>query len=277
MGFCGSKISKNPIDEDIKRDRKSQAVKLLLLGAGESGKSTIAKQVKLIHLKGFSESEILSFRSTIHQNIISSVQNLIQGAHDFGYEFSEEGKEAALLLQKQTADAIQDSDVVEAVKLLWNREEAIKNTWERASELQIIESTSYYLNDIDRIVAPDYKPTDSDILHTRIKTTGIIEISFKLEGFDFRLVDVGGQRSERRKWLHCFQDVTAILFCVSMSEYDQVLHEDHSVKRTEESMKLFGEICNSKWFGDVDIILFLNKYDLFKEKNTKSRFEVCFP
>jgi hypothetical protein len=43
----------------------------------------------------------------------------------------------------------------------------------------------------------------------------------------FRLVDVGGQRSERKKWLHCFEDVTAILFCVALSEYDLVLIEDN--------------------------------------------------
>ena len=47
----------------------------------------------------------------------------------------------------------------------------------------------------------------------------------------FRLFDVGGQRSERKKWIHCFEDVTAIIFCVAMSEYDQVLHEDETTVR----------------------------------------------
>ena len=46
-----------------------------------------------------------------------------------------------------------------------------------------------------------------------------------------RLFDVGGQRSERKKWIHCFEDVTAIIFCVAMSEYDQVLHEDETTVR----------------------------------------------
>lgn len=47
----------------------------------------------------------------------------------------------------------------------------------------------------------------------------------------YRLFDVGGQRSERKKWIHCFEDVTAIIFCVAMSEYDQVLHEDETTVR----------------------------------------------
>jgi len=110
-----------------------------------------------------------------------------------------------------------------------------------------------------------------------VKTTGIVETTFKISGHDFKLVDVGGQRSERRKWLHCFQDVTAIIFCISMSEYDQMLSEDATVRRTDESMKLFEEICNSKWFGEVDIILFLNKYDLFREKIQVSDLRQAFP
>jgi len=249
----------------------------LLLGAGESGKSTIAKQVKLIHLTGFSEAEIDSYKSTIYMNIISSMQTLIQAANDWGMEFTKEGKDSTYLLQNTTPDALTDADVVEAVKYLWVKEKAIKDAWKRSNEIQIIESASYYFDAIDRIVDTKYKPTTDDILRARIKTTGIIETAFKIDGHDFRLVDVGGQRSERRKWLHCFQDVTAIIFCVSMSEYDQMLHEDTTVRRTEESMKLFEEICNSKWFGEVDIILFLNKYDLFREKIQTVDMKEAFP
>jgi len=90
------------------------------------------------------------------------------------------------------------------------------------------------------------------------------------------LFDVGGQRSERKKWIHCFEDVTAIIFCVAMSEYDQVLHEDETTNRMQESLKLFDSICNNKWFGDTSIILFLNKKDLFEEKILRSALTICF-
>ncbi|PIO65832.1 g-protein alpha subunit [Teladorsagia circumcincta] len=92
-----------------------------------------------------------------------------------------------------------------------------------------------------------------------------------------KLFDVGGQRSERKKWIHCFEDVTAIIFCVAMSEYDQVLHEDETTNRMHESLKLFDSICNNKWFTDTSIILFLNKKDLFEEKIKKSPLTICFP
>lgn len=90
------------------------------------------------------------------------------------------------------------------------------------------------------------------------------------------MVDVGGQRSERKKWMHCFQDVTAVIFCVALSEYDLKLQEDEKTNRMHESLKLFKEICNSTWFKDTSMILFLNKKDLFAEKIQKVDLNVCF-
>ena len=45
------------------------------------------------------------------------------------------------------------------------------------------------------------------------------------------MFDVGGQRSERKKWIHCFESVTSIIFCTALSEYDQVLREEKSQVR----------------------------------------------
>ena len=91
------------------------------------------------------------------------------------------------------------------------------------------------------------------------------------------MFDVGGQRSERKKWIHCFEGVTSIIFCVALSGYDLVLAEDEEMNRMMESMKLFDSICNNKWFVDTSIILFLNKKDLFAEKIRQSPLTVCFP
>ncbi|KAL8203313.1 UNVERIFIED_CONTAM: hypothetical protein K2H54_047738 [Gekko kuhli] len=82
-----------------------------------------------------------------------------------------------------------------------------------------------YLNDLDRIADSGYLPTQQDVLRVRVPTTGIIEYPFDLQSVIFRMVDVGGQRSERRKWIHCFENVTSIMFLVALSEYDQVLVE----------------------------------------------------
>ena len=55
-----------------------------------------------------------------------------------------------------------------------------------------------------------------------MKTTGIVKIEFRIRHRIFHMFDVGGQRSERKKWIHCFDNVTAVLFVISLSEYDQV-------------------------------------------------------
>ena len=82
-------------------------------------------------------------------------------------------------------------------------------------------------------VSPNYVPSDLDILRCRTKTTGINEIEFSFDGREFLVVDVGGQRSERKKWLHCFEGVDAVFFVVGSSEYDQLLSED------DETVSLF--------------------------------------
>ena len=91
------------------------------------------------------------------------------------------------------------------------------------------------------------------------------------------MFDVGGQRSERKKWIHCFENVTAIVFLVAVSEYDQVLLEDEMVNRMQEALTLFDSICNSRWFVKTSIILFLNKIDIFKEKIKTSPIGKTFP
>src|ERR1700761_5201085 len=88
-----------------------------------------------------------------------------------------------------------------------------------------------YFNAIDRMASRTYMPTDPDILRSRVKTTGITETTFQVGELTYRLFAVGGQRSERKKWIHCFENVTALVFLVSLSEYDQMLYEDESVVR----------------------------------------------
>ena len=56
----------------------------------------------------------------------------------------------------------------------------------------------------------------------------ILELVFEEENLTLKVIDVGGQRSERRKWVSCFEGVTATIFLAAVSEFDQVLQEDES-------------------------------------------------
>ncbi|KAL6259499.1 hypothetical protein P5V15_009418 [Pogonomyrmex californicus] len=134
-----------------------------------------------------------------------------------------------------------------------------------------------YLSDLERIEKPDFLPTEQDILRARAPTTGIIEYPFDLDSIIFRMVDVGGQRSERRKWIHCFENVTSIIFLVALSEYDQILFESENENRMEESKALFKTIITYPWFQHSSVILFLNKKDLLEEKIMYSHLVDYFP
>ena len=144
------------------------------------------------------------------------------------------------------------------IKKLWN-DKGIQGTYERRAELTINDSTKYYFDAIDRVSLDTYIPTEQDVLKARVRTTGIIQSEFDIDEMHFRIFDVGGQRNERKKWIHCFEGVTAIIFCAAMSEYDQHLVEDGITNRMHETVQLFGDICNNDFFKNTSIILFLNK------------------
>jgi len=90
------------------------------------------------------------------------------------------------------------------------------------------------------------------------------------------MIDVGGQRGERSKWIHQFEDVTAIIYCVGISEYDQVIREDGKTNRLHESLDVFTSVCQNEWLAGKPIILFLNKKDIFAEKIKRTNLNVCF-
>ncbi|XP_001641755.2 guanine nucleotide-binding protein G(i) subunit alpha [Nematostella vectensis] len=270
------------IDKNLRADgeRAAREVKLLLLGAGESGKSTIVKQMKIIHEHGYSKEECTQYKQVVYSNTIQSMIAIIRAMGtlkiEFGHPDRADDAREMFALAGSMEDVKFTSELISIMKRLWS-DSGIQACFARSREYQLNDSASYYLNALDRLGSPDYVPTEQDVLRTRVKTTGIVETHFTFKDLHFKMFDVGGQRSERKKWIHCFEGVTAIIFCVALSAYDLVLAEDEEMNRMMESMKLFDSICNNKWFTDTSIILFLNKKDLFAEKIVKSPLTICFP
>ncbi|KAJ3997194.1 guanine nucleotide binding protein alpha subunit, partial [Lentinula boryana] len=269
-----AKARNDEIENQLKRDRMmaKNEIKMLLLGAGESGKSTVLKQMKLIHHGGYNDSERESYKEIIFSNTIQSMRAILDAmpSLDLFLTPSNDARRATVLsLPGQLEVDVMPRDVADAIRGLWN-DPAVKEAVRRSREFQLNDSAVYYFNSIDRMSAPGYMPSDQDILRSRVKTTGITETTFKVGELTYKLFDVGGQRSERKKWIHCFENVTALVFLVSLSEYDQMLYEDESVNRMQEALTLFDSICNSRWFLKTSIILFLNKIDLFAEKLPRS-------
>ncbi|TRY74847.1 hypothetical protein TCAL_00539 [Tigriopus californicus] len=276
------KVNKQ-IDREIAKDaaKDGRIIKLLLLGTGDSGKSTIMKQVKILHKEGFTEDEINSGRTLIMQNIFSSMRTLIDQLPHFNLIYMQNESESHAQLVHDITDNIHtmitntfhpSEAQVLALRQLW-QEDAIQDCFERRDRFQLQESVQYYFEHLNRIMSSGYTPTTQDILRIRVATTGIIEACFQVKrdkmSLNFKLIDVGGQRSERRKWIHCFENVHAILFVVAISEYNQVLLEDGKTNRMSESLRLFESIVNNAFFVEASFILFLNKVDLFEVKITR--------
>ncbi|KAJ3435398.1 guanine nucleotide-binding protein g(o) subunit alpha [Anaeramoeba flamelloides] len=272
-------LNSSSIDKKLKKLKAQidNEIKILLLGTGDSGKSTVVKQMRLINDMDFDQEEREEFVETVRLNVIQNSKSLVYAMERLGVEYSsEEIKKMGESIKKlPPMESTLDEEIVNKIKTLWS-DKGIQEIWERKSEFQVNDTAPYYFDRIDEIAKSDYLPDNQDILHLRVKTTGIVETQFESSDLGFRMFDVGGQRNERKKWIHCFQDVTALIFCVSMSEYDQTLYEDETQKRMTESLQLFEEICNAHWFENTSMILFLNKKDLFEEKIKKIDLNVCF-
>merc|ERR1719148_109103 len=83
--------------------------------------------------------------------------------------------------------------------------------------------------------------------------------------YEIRLLDTGGERNERKKWIHCFENVDVCIYVAALSHFVEVLWEDENTLSLHDAISLFGEICNGKWFRKSEMILMLNKNDLFRE------------
>jgi len=141
---------------------------------------------------------------------------------------------------------------------------------------------------LDRLFDRAYRPLDQDIVHCRARTTGITETVFRLKSHNLHMFDVsqspfptfttlliglnsqvGGQKNERRKWIHCFEDVTSILFLVSLNGYDMSLSEDRDAVSLRSSRApgllvfrrliqypLYRIRCKTPWqYGTLYVIL----------------------
>lgn len=123
----------------------------------------------------------------------------------------------------------------------------------------------------------DYRETIQNILGTWNRTTGITENILVLNEIAYRIYDVGGHKAERRKWIHCYENVEIIIFCVDISGYDSCVPEDEYVNNMQDALHLFDDICNLGQLDKTSVILLFTKIDLLQRKLASSPINSCFP
>ncbi|CAG8579033.1 9359_t:CDS:2 [Ambispora leptoticha] len=295
------------IDRQLKAEKeemeKTKSAKLLLLGSSESGKTTVLKQLKIIHGNGL-EEERRQYARIVHLNVLTAMKALTSELESSGNSLDDPKNEEhlekfqmlttikvtlnrnSLTVQAAIRDKKSDDDTAsetfrehsESIQALWS-DAAIRKCFEKASNIGLQDSAKYFLDHVERFAQPDYVPTDDDILQARVRTIGVTEHEFRIKGSDpeiFRIFDVGGHRSQRQYWAPYFDDVNAIIFMAAVSAFDQVLEEDSDVNRMRDSLQLFDTICNHPLFINTSIILFLNKIDILKKKIQKVKVKDYF-
>jgi len=211
--------------------------------------STILKQMKILHLDGFkSPEEKAAYKALVWKNLLESMQTLCHACDTLKISLdSDENRarsSALLALSVNDSPLPHKSDI----QALWH-DTGVQKAVARSSEFHLLDSAPYFLESSERVLQASFEPNTQDILRSRIATTGIIETEFTIDKLLFRMYDVGGQRGERKKWIHCFENVTAIMFIASLSEYDQVLAEDRCL-RVDQLVRLAdgqslpaGQVC----------------------------------
>ncbi|XP_023228445.1 guanine nucleotide-binding protein G(s) subunit alpha-like [Centruroides sculpturatus] len=255
-----------------------RTIKILLLGAGESGKTTIIKQMKIIHIQGFSDSERQEKIKDIRRNILEAIKELtgnmayIKPPIDLNNPDLQDS-----LGYIQSLNMVEEYDFPQEffdhTELLW-RDLGIQECYSRSNEFNLIDSAKYFLDRINTIRQVDYMPSDQDILCCRKRTNEIQKIEFTIKvpkkygggKQAFWMFDVGGQRGERKKWIQVFDGIAAVLFLVSSSGFDMKLREDQETNRLTEALQLFEDVWYSRFLRDAGFIVFLNKQDILKEK-----------
>ncbi|KAG5018525.1 hypothetical protein JHK87_014380 [Glycine soja] len=221
-------------------------------------------QIKLLFQTGFDEAELKSYIPVIHANVYQAIKVLHDGSKELAQNDVDSSKYVISHENQNIGEKLSEigarldypcftKELAQEIERLWE-DAAIQETCARGNELQVPDCAHYFMENLERLSDANYVPTKEDVLYARVRTTGVVEIQFspvgenKRSGEVYRLFDVGGQRNERRKWIHLFEGVTAVIFCAAISGYDQTLYEDENKNRMMETKELFEWVLKQPCF-----------------------------
>lgn len=272
-------------------------VTMLTLGAGESGKSTFLKHLEIIYGGGITEEQRTEIRTTIRETVISDMKILIAALHQSNKQIDKALDTSIKLMEEiPVAEDELTEDVANSIYDLWG-EQPIKELYhdivndafvpnnsndsknKTNEDTTMSEFADYFFTNVERIADKNYSPTNEDILKMRKRTIGSSTYYYNFNTTNVTLIDVGGQKIERYKWQPLFEHADYLIFIASLSDFDQNLWEEHSIRRTQDSLNLFSQIAGAEVFQDIPIFLILNKVDAFEKKLKKfpDKFKEAYP
>ena len=181
---------------EAQQKEENKIVKLLVLGTGESGKSTVFKQMKIL----YSPRPPSKFIMVVRANLFGNAAQVRDGMGKLGIEFKDLAASAAAEKIKDNGqDGSIKSDGLEKDFATMYGDAGVQEAIERAHEFQLNDSTRYFWERAAEILKTDYLPSEQDVLRARVRTTGIVQQNFVIKDQKYTMFDVGGQRNERRK------------------------------------------------------------------------------
>mmetsp|Transcript_20745 Transcript_20745/g.23067 ORF Transcript_20745/g.23067 Transcript_20745/m.23067 type:complete len:361 (-) Transcript_20745:390-1472(-) len=270
MGACESR---SPKDREISKalhkagkERKyHKAVRILLLGGSESGKSTIAKQMHILY--NATDAHYSGEESECVPIYIAFGYCLTMFCRQIGVEVP---REITIWIRSNQIKKLANflEPLVDDLSALVNETKTFSGAHDATFK--------YLLEHRKRILSKRYVPTNEDILRIKQRTTGVSEINAHVDGMQIDMVDVGGQKAERRKWIHCFEGVNIVFYVVGLGDYD-LRCDQRNTTALRESLEVFKQVLSLRMFADKPLVILYNKNDLLKEKATKIDLRTCFP
>ncbi|CAG2187035.1 GNAS [Mytilus edulis] len=154
------------IDEELKKEKQVYRAthRLLLLGAGESGKSTIVKQMRILHVNGFSADERKNKIEDIKKNIRDAILTITGAMATLNPPVLLENPDNQFRVDYMQDVASQKNfeypyEFYEHTEILW-KDKGVQNCYERSNEYQLIDCAQYFLDRVHIVKQPDYTPTE---------------------------------------------------------------------------------------------------------------------
>ncbi|KAJ7390356.1 hypothetical protein OS493_025607 [Desmophyllum pertusum] len=208
------------------------------------------KQLRIVYGDGYTEKERRGFKPIIYTNVRRAIIRILEAMEEIGLTFESEELKSTdlnkeLLEHADTEDNENNNfslqDRVPLLTSFWN-DPAVQTCYEQRNLFYIDDSAKYFFENLERLSHPAYIPTHADILHVRQQTQGVQERKISVNSYNYRVIDVGGQKNQRKKWIHFFEGVTAVVFFASLSSYDEFVEEDENSNAMIDSVELFEEI-----------------------------------
>lgn len=188
------------IDEQLRHHHKNEKyhLRILMLGTSASGKSTIAKQLKILYKNGFTVDELENYKQILMLNIFNGLKEMVFQVEHTNRKISKKNRrsakyfvnvnsytepltpENAELAKKLWQDKSMINTLFYIIILILTHQLGIQEVWKNRNTIDFPINLEYMMNNIDRFAEPNYVPTNTDVLFARQRTTGVVETTFKV-------------------------------------------------------------------------------------------------